>query len=212
MRLAPTIAGLLSLSLPSVVLADGYPFHHDTHEVIGDSLQLALSDEQVTEVSSKGLLTFSQEQHTLLKKFYANSPAKIRVVSSTFNDGLDVRDPNPVDCIWTSPSYVGITLREKYDEGDYTFETEADPWPILRISPEGDIYSRGVKITKEAAFDLIRAAKKAEGIDEPPYIAVTLPPPYREPRKTESNDAVTKLFSELEEIGNASSVVVHRCW
>ena len=212
MTLATTIAGLLALSIPSVVLADGYPFYHETHEVIGNSLQLALSDKQVAEVSSTGLLTFSQEQRELLKKFYASAPAKIRVISSTFNDGLDVRAPNPVDCIWTSPACVGITLREKHEEGDYTFETEADSWPIIRISPEGDIYSRGAKITKDAAFELIRAAKKEKGIDEPPHIAVTLPPPNREPRKTGSNDAVMKLFGELEAIGKASNVVVHRCW
>jgi len=207
-----TIAGLLAFSMPTMVSADGYPFYYDTHEVIGDSLQLALSNKQVIEVSSTGLLTFSKEQRALLKKFYATIPAKIRVISSTFNDGLDVREPNPVDCIWTSPAYVGITVREKHEEGDYTFETELDSWPILRISPEGDIYSSGTKITKDAAFELIRSTKKAEGIDELPSIAVTLPPPYREPRKSKSNDAVMKLFGELEAIGKASNVVVHRCW
>jgi hypothetical protein len=103
-------------------------------------------------------------------------------------------------------------LRKKHEEGDYTFETEPDSWPILRVSPEGDIYSRGAKITKDAAFELIRAAKKEKGIDESPHIAVTLPPPYREPHKTENNIAVLKLFGELEAIGKASNVVVHRCW
>ena len=212
MKLATTIAGLLAFSMSIVVLADGYPFYHDTHEVIGDSLQLALSDKQVTEVSSTGLLTFSREQRELLKKFYADAPPKIRVISSTFNDGLDVREPNPVDCIWTSPTYVGITLRQKHEEGDYTFETEADSLPILRISPEGDIYSRGSKITKGAAFELIRTANKTDASDQAPHVAVTLPPPYRDPQKAESNEAVMKLFGELEEVGKTSNVVVHRCW
>lgn len=212
MKLATIIIGFLAFAIPSVVLADGYPFYQDTHEVIGDSLQLALSEEQVTEVSSTGLLTFSDRQRALLKKFYLSAPAKIRVISSTFNDGLDVRDPNPVDCIWTSPAYVGITLHEKHDEGDYTFETEPDSWPILRLSPEGDIYSRGAKITKDAAFELIRAAKKEDGVDQPPHFAVTLPPPYREPHKNESNEVVLKLFGELEAIGKASNVIVHRYW
>jgi len=76
------------------VMADGYPFYNDTHEVIGDSLQLALSDSQVDEVSSTGTLTFSETQRALLKKFYTDAPTKIRVISSTYNDGLDVREPN----------------------------------------------------------------------------------------------------------------------
>jgi hypothetical protein len=50
-----------------------------------------------------------------------------------------------------------------------------------------------------------------EGIDEPPHLGVTLPPPYRELHKAGSNDAVMKLFDELEAIGKASNVVVHRC-
>ena len=212
MRLATIIAGLLALCLPSVALADGYPFNTETHQIIGDSLQLALSDKQVTEVSSTGLLVFSREQHVLLKKFYANAPPKIRVISSTFNDGLDIRDPNPVDCIWTSPACVGITMSEKHEEGDYTFETEPDSWPILRLSPEGDIYSRGVKITKDAAFELIRTARKRDNLDHVPHVAVTLPPPYREQHKAESNEAVMKLFSELEEVGKASNVIVHSYW
>ncbi len=199
------------MTTPQLVMADGYGFYHDTHEVIGDSLQLILSDTQVVEVSSTGILTFSPEQHSLLKKFYVDSPSKIRVISSTFNDGLDVRDPNPVDCIWTSPSHVGITLRMKYDEGEYTFDTEADSWPLIRISPEGDIFSRGAKLTKEAAMELIRNATKSEG-DELPHIAITLPPPYREPDRAESNAVVKKLFAELVQVGKLNNVVVHQCW
>ena len=212
MRLAAIFAGLLAFPLPNMLMADGYPFRHETHEVIGNSLQLALSDAQVTEVSSSGVLTFSPKQRALLRRFYANPPVKIRVISSTFNDGLDIRDPNPVDCIWTSPRYVGITLIEKQQEGDYTFETEADPWPTLRLSPDGDIYCRGAKITKKAAIDLIRAAKKSGGSSDPPHVAVTLPPPYRELNRAESNAAVLKLFEQLVEIGKKADVVVHRCW
>ena len=178
MRLAATIATLLILSLPSELSADGYPFYPDTHEVIGESLQLALSDSQVVEVSSTGILTFTKRQRALLKRFYANAPMKIRVISSTFNDGLDLREPNPVDCIWTSPAHVGITLREKHDEGEYTFETEADSWPLIRISPKGEIYSRGAKISKDDAKKLIRRAKPSGRDDEPPHVAITLPPPY----------------------------------
>ena len=197
---------------PILVMADGYPFYNDTHEVIGDSLQLALSESQVDEVSSTGMLTFSDAQRSLLKKFYAEAPAKIRVISSTYNDGLDVREPNPVDCVWTSPAHVGITLREKHVEGGYTFETEADSWPLIRFSPDGDIYSRGVKITKEAAIDLIRNATKSEGDDESPHVAITLPPPYRELERAESNAVLMKLFNELVEVGKKHNVVVHRCW
>ncbi len=211
MKLAATIATLLALSLPSVVLADGYPFHNNAHEVIGDSLQLSLSDAQVIEISSTGLLTFSQEQRGLLKKFYANAPAKIRVISSTYNDGLDERDPNPVDCIWTSPANVGITLREK-KKGDYTFDTEADTGPLLRISPDGDIYNRGVTITKDAAINLIRAAKKTDDVNELPHVAVTLPPPYRELGNAENNAAVKKLYEQLVESGKQSGVIVYHCW
>ncbi len=134
------------------------------------------------------------------------------MISSTYNDGLDVREPNPVDCIWTSPAHVGIPLRKKHDEGEYTFETKADSWPLIRFSPDGDIFSRGVKITKEAAIDLIRNAKKSEGDDEAPHVAITMPPPYREPDKAESNAAVTKLFDQLVEIGKQGGVAVHRCW
>ncbi len=212
MKLAATIATFLLSSLPGVVFADGYPFCHDTHEVLGDSLQLTLSESQVLEVSSNGMLTFTKQQRTLLRKFYANIPTKIRVISSTFNDGLDTREPNPVDCIWTSPAHVGITLGEKTDAGGWTFETEPDSWPMLRISPEGDIYSRGTKITKDAAITLIRSAKKTNRCNEPPHVAVTLPPPYREPHKAKINDAVKKLLNELIEIGKSHNVVVHRCW
>ena len=212
MKIAATIALVIAFSLPSVALADGYPFYHDTHEVIGDSLQLSLSESQVAEVSSTGVLTFTQKQRTLLQRFYANIPTKIRVISSTFNDGLDVREPNPVDCIWTSPAHVGITLREKYDEGEFTFETQADTWPLLRISPDGEIFSRGAKITTEDAEKLIQQAAHSGSDDEPPHVAITLPPPYREPDRADSNAAIFKVFDELVAIGKKHGRVVHRCW
>ena len=61
-------------------------------------------------------------------------------------------------------------------------------------------------------FELMLATKKAQDAEEQPQIPVTLPPPYREPRKAKSNEAVMKLFHELKEVGKASGVLVHRCW
>lgn len=210
MKIAATMTILLTLLFAQMALADGYSFNENTQEMTCDSIQLVLSDTQVDEVSATGTLTFTEEQRALLKRFYANIPPKIGVISSRRNDGAGERDPNIVDCIWLSPAHVGITLIKKYGDTDYAYETESLYSPDLRFSPEGDIYSRGAKISKEGALEMIRAAKRVNGGGEP-FVNVTLPPPYREKELAKKNVIVMNLYKELVKFGEQSGVNVKHC-
>lgn len=217
-----TITGLIAWMLcllPCAGLqADGYPFDERTQEVIGANLRLPLTVDQQTEVASTGLLTFTKEQIGWLRLIYPKIPAKLRVIAATSNDGLDVRPPNPVDCLWTAPAEVAITLRDRDDKEDYTFDAEEPSTDIscIRISPDGAIYHQGQEIGLEKAFEIVRTAKKQDGApaDDSPTIAVTRSPPYRtkDDESAAFNRKAADVFSALALYGESLKVNVAPSW
>ncbi len=205
--------------LPTASLrADGYPFDERTHEVVGANVRLPLSESQETEVAATGRVTFTAEQIDLLRIFYPKVPHRLRVIASTYNDGLDERSPNPVDCIWTTPTEVAITLPKKRDKGDYSFDSgeETIDSADIRISPTGLLYHHGQEIGIEKAFEIVRTAKKPEGTpaDEPPIIRLTLPPPFRSSDDDEvaNNKKAADLFAALAKYGESLKVAVFPIW
>ena len=212
------IAIILCLLPIGSLWADGYPFDRYTHEVHGANLRLPLTVTQQTEVASTGRITFTTEQLDLLRLIYPKIPVKLRVIASTFNDGLDERTPNPVDCIWTTPTEVGLTVLKKRQESDYSFDTgdEMIDTADIRISPTGLLYHQGKEIGIEKAFEIVRTAKKPDGTPttEQPSIRVTQPPPFRSSDEDEvvSNKKAADLFTALAKYGESVSVIVFPIW
>jgi hypothetical protein len=213
------LIAIIMCLLPFVGLrADGFPFDHRTHEVHGANLRLPLTEAQQIEVASTGRITFTNEQLGWLRLVYPKVPPKLRVIASTYNDGLDERAPNPVDCIWTTPTEVGITLRTKWDKGDYSFDSgegAADAADI-RISPTGLLYHEGKEISIGKAFEIVRTAKKPDGAPatDPPIIQITQPPPFRSSDDDEvaNNKKATDLFTALAKYGESLKIAVHPIW
>lgn len=198
--------------------ADGFPFDLRTHEVRGANLRLPLTEAQQIEVASAGRITFTNEQLAWLHPIYPKIPPKLRVIASTHNDGLDDRAPNPVDCIWTTPTEVGITLRKKLDKGDYSYdsgESAADAADI-RISPTGLLYHHGQEISITKAYEIVRTAKKPDGAPsaEPPIVRITQPPPFRSSDEDEvaNNKKAADLFTALVKYGESLKIAVHPIW
>ena len=212
------IAIILCLLPFASLRADGFPFDIRTHEVHGANLRLPLTVTQQTEVASTGRITFAIEQINLLSLVCPKIPPRLRVIASTFNDGLDERAPNPVDCIWTTPTEIGITLPKKRQGGDYSFDSGdemVDPADI-RISPTGLLYHRGEEIGIEKAFEIVRTAKKPEGATsaEQPSIRITQPPPFRSSDEGEvaNNKKAADLFTSLTKYGECVKVTVFPIW
>jgi hypothetical protein len=212
------IAIILCLLPISSLKADGYPFDHRTNEVTGSNLRLPLDEAQQVEVASRGRITFTNDQLDLLRLFYPKIPKKLRVIASTFNDGLDERDPNPVDCIWTKPTEVGITLHKRWGMEDYSFDSTdgmADSADI-RISPTGILYHQGNEIGLETAFEIVRTARKPDGdpATERPIVSITRPPPFRsaDEEETANNRKADDLFTSLAKYGESVKVTVLPTW
>lgn len=209
--------------------ADGYPFHPETHEVVGLNLRLPLTESQQTEVAALGHVAFTGEQLGWLRLIYPKIPARLRVIASTYNDNLERESPNPIDCIWTTPTEVGITLRKKRGDDDYTFDTGHEDigkavdmnidFSDIRIAPSGTIYHRGLEITFEAALEVIKLAKQskdASAIRDPdnPRILVTQPPPFRSQDEDElaKNKKAADVFTALVKYGESIKVEIQPIW
>lgn len=197
--------------------ADGYPFHPDTQEVTCHHLSLKLTKEQQLEIAAWGRVTLTKRQLELLWPYYGGVPPQLRAIAATFNDGLDIRDPNPVDCIWTAPNEIAVTLREKQGDRDFTFDAgehalhEFD----LRISPKGQLFHLGKEITREQALDLIRNVKKLEGMPgDEQFFSITKAPPYRSGKEEllALNKTVDELFNAFVRHGEQHGVQVNGAW
>ena len=198
--------------------ADGFPFDERTHEVHGANVRLPLSESQQTEVAATGRVTFTAEQMDLIRMIYPKIPQRLRVIASTYNDGLDERAPNPVDCIWTTPNEIGITLPKKWQKGDYSFDS-GDEMPDsadIRISPTGLLYHKGKEIGIVKAFEIVRTAKKPDGAPatEQAAIRITRPPPFRSSDEDEvaNNKNAADLFISLSKYGESVKVTVYPIW
>lgn len=216
--MARFLAILLCILPIGTLKADGYPFDQRTHEVLGANLRLPLDESQQSEVAATGRVTFTAEQIDLLRKFYPKVPHRLLVIASTHNDGLDFREPNPVDCIWTKPDEIGITLPKKWEKGDYTFDSgdETPDSAHIRISPTGVLYHEGKEIGIERAFEIVRTAKKPKGVPaaEQPTIYITQPPPFRssDVDAMANNKKAADLFTSLAKYGESVKVAVYPTW
>lgn len=204
--------------LPLRAGADGFPFDVKTQEVHGANIRLPLTETQQNEVAATGAVSLTNEQLGWLRPIYPKVPSTLRVIASTYNDGLDERPPNPVDCIWTAPAEIAITLRKKWEQGNYSFDEggsrpdQAD----LRISPTGQIYHLAEEISLEQALTIIRTAKKPERApaSESPIIRITRPPPFREQddEALAKNRTTAELFGQFVRCGKAANVLVQPIW
>lgn len=193
--------------------ADGYPFHPDTQEVTCNHLRLKLTEDQQLEVAALGRVTLTKRQLELLWPYYGEVPPQFRAIAATFNDGLDIRDPNPVDCIWITPNEIAVTLREKQGDGNFTFDAgehalrEFD----LRISPKGQLFHLGKEITREQALDLITKTTKT-GNDR--FFSITKAPPYRSGNEDliALNKKADELFNAFVQHGEKHGVQVNNAW
>jgi hypothetical protein len=212
------VAILLCLLPFGCLRADGFPFDQRTHEVHGANVRLPLSESQQTEVTATGRVTFTSEQMNLIRMIYHTIPESLRVIASTYNDGLEGRPPNQVDCIWTTPNEIAITLPKKWEKGDYSFDS-GDKIPDsadIRISPTGLLYHQGKKIGIEKAFEIVRTAKKSDGAPatEQATIRITRPPPFRSSDEDEvaHNKKAADLFTSLSKYGESVKVTVFPIW
>jgi len=99
---------LLCLVPSGVLKADGFPFDPYRQEIIGANRRFPLTESQQTEVASLGHITFTEEQLGWLRPIYEKIPARLRVIAATWNDNLEGRVPLSIDCIWITPTEVGI--------------------------------------------------------------------------------------------------------
>jgi hypothetical protein len=126
--------------------------------------------------------------------------------------------PNPVDCIWTKPDEISITLPQKQGKEDYSFDSGADvpDFADIRISPKGLLYHQGKEITLEHGFEIVRTAKKPKGAptDEWPIIQITQPPPFRSfyDEELAYNKITSDLFTALVKYGESVNVHVQPIW
>ena len=206
--------------------ADGYPFHPETHEVVGANLRLPLTESQQIEVASLGHITFTEEQTGLLRLIYPKIPPRLRVIASTYNDNLEDRSPNSIDCIWTTPTEVSITLRKKWGAEDYSFDIGyedigiAVDWNVdfadIRVAPSGTLFHRGLEITLERAFEIIKAAKQPEGVSviDAPSILLTQPPPFRSQAEDDlaKNKKAAEAHAALVSYGESIKVRIQLIW
>jgi len=207
----------LTFSGTAPLHADGYPFNSETQFVFGDYIRLGLTEEQVTHVSATGRIPLNEEQLGWLRKVYPKIPTKLRVIAATFNDSVEDRYVNAVECFWIMPDQVAITLPKKSLDADFSFDDgDKIAFPAdLRISPEGVMFHKGMETTLAEALRVIEAAKPpAGGPDSVGLISVTLPPPY--PKDGGEWDAfnkkVTGLFEELKKHGALQKVSVQNTW
>lgn len=212
-----TLALAVYLFSAVAACADGYPFNPDTQEITCHHLRLKLTEDQQLEAASQGRVTLVKDQLALLRAHYPKVPPQLRALAATFNDGLDIRDPNPVDCIWIAPDEIAVTLREKQGDGNFTFDTgehalrEFD----LRISPKGQLFHLGKEITREQALDLIANAKKPEGVQgNDRFFSITKAPPYRSDNEDRIalNKKVDELFNAFVQHGEQHGVQVQNAW
>lgn len=223
-RLFVILVSLISLT---ELRADGYPFNPLTQEIVGANIRLPLTDPQQIEVASLGHITFTDEQLGWLRPIYLKIPQKLRVIAATYNDNVEEgRGPNSIDCIWITPTEIAITLRKKWSTEEFDFDVGFEDiskavdmdvdFADIRIAPSGALYHRGIEITCQKAFELIKAAKPPEGIsgDEVASILVTLPPPFRsqDEVKLANNKKVIDTFAELVKYGGTMMVDVKSIW
>ena len=195
------------------VCADGYPFNPDTQEVTCNHLRLELTEEQQLEAAAHGRVTLTKRQLELLWPYYGEVPPLLRAIASTHNDGLDIRDPNSVDCIWIAPNEIAVTLREKQGDGNFSFDAgeHAQRESDLRISPKGQLFHQGKEITREQALGLITKTEKT-GNDR--FFSITKAPPCRSGNEEliALNKKVDELFSAFVRHGEKHGVQVNPAW
>ena len=212
-----SLALVLYLFSAVASFADGFPFHPSTQQVTCNHLLLNLTAEQELEASTWGRVTLDKRQLDLLRVHYPKVPPQLRAIAATFNDGLDIRDPNPVDCIWITPNEIAVTLREKQGDQDFSFDNgeHALRESNLRISPKGQLFHLGKEITREQALDLIANARKPEGVpDAERTFTITKAPAYRteDEELLVRNKKVDELFNSFVRHGEQHGVQVNGAW
>lgn len=214
----------LLLTIADPLSADGFPFDCRTGHVSVENMRLPLYVEQIEEVSSKGCVTLSKRQRQLLLPFYKDLPNKLRVNSTTHNDGREDFTESPVWCFWTAGDEIAVTLYEKEGKGDFEFEDCKDlNLDGIRISAYAKLYHKGEEITVNEALEVIKKATKGHlsRPDSPPAIMVTKSPPWRQPGSipkgygnisTELDEAIEAKWQLLLKKGERLGVNVWQTW
>ena len=217
---------LLSLLLQMMLvvgplMVDGFPFDSTTQEVHVDSLRLRLSDAQQDELVRTGVVTLVKPQVALLQKIYPNVPEKLVPLAATMNDGVDREEVDVVDVFWVAPSEIALTLRPKVGKASWIFadKAEVQPFPHLRLGPDGKIYFGGKLVDVEAATKVIESAPALDGdAGGDKIVRITLPPSYRigevddEDRFLLANRRLSETWAKLQEFALTHKVDLQKCW
>lgn len=218
----PFLILLLSLILAVPALPDGFPFNPETQQVTVSCLRFRLTPEQTREIAATGLLTFTEENLTLLRPHYPAVLPRARVIAATFNDHRQDLAPTGVYCLWIAPEEIAITLNERHPREkppfpapNLTFPTDAElkqlPSRHLRIGPDATLYFRGQPLTLEQACAIIDELTQ---IPPDPILYLTVAPASPAPLPTGEAESRTpaQIFATLAEYAAAKSIKVQRDW
>jgi len=202
--------------------ADGYPFDAETQEVKVDSMRFRLSAEQVEAISATGVVTFSPEQLTVIRRLYPAASAKQPVIAATFNDSVEGLDDDHIDCFWVRADEIAVTIDRTVMADPAKAKKALRQTPAIppdpnavRLSPDGQIYHHGKRIDLREAFDLIAAVRRSKREGEVFEFRVVVPPQYSPDRELDggtANSKVRELFAALKSHGETLGVPVFKSW
>ena len=226
----------LVASLPSARLgADGLPYSHD-RVMHAPFVGLPLSDAQVREISTAGLVTFDERSLRLLRKFYPEFPKKVAVASSTFNDNLERFDGDCADVIWWFADEIRVILTTPGKGEPLCMPETERPWTpseatLFRLSPDAEIFHQGKKITIIRALEVVESAG-ARAQPDRDDLRIILPPPHSakqevelsrlepevrkmvpdDPEKNDVDLLVQKIFDRLVAHGETRGLRIFKSW
>ncbi len=171
----------------TAVHGDGMPYSgvNAKHRSLGfEYLSLQMSNSQVEEAASKGVITFNQSQLKKLRLYYPKFPLKAGLYSSTHNDGFEPGGPEAY-VIWWHADEVVVTFDEVQSGREVAMPSDqpvsSAESTLFRFSPDGRIYHQSKAVSLKEAFKVVDvlAEAAAHGKNEKEPYSVVIPPPPR---------------------------------
>lgn len=183
-----TIA-MMVMGCVATVYGDGMPYsgvNAKYRALRFEYMSLQMSDAQMEQAASTGVITFTPSQLKKLRLHYPKFPIKAGLCSSTHNDGIEPEGPEAY-VIWWHADEVVVTFDEQSSGREVSMPSDkpvSDPESTLfRFSPDGRIYHKAKAVSLKTAFEVIDGLAEAIAHgkkEEVPYGIVIPPPPRHE--------------------------------
>lgn len=215
---------LISLACHGFGIADGFPFDEKTQTVKCDSLRIHLDGKQASELVQTGCVTLTEGQLQILRRLYPKASSKQAVIAATVNDGNENLGPDDVYCLWVEAFVIAVTINHDViatpEKAARALATQKDygsassPSTQVRMSPLGELFFRGKKITLQQALKMIDSAKLPDKGESTNFFVVVPPPgdPEEMVENQTANSKVLEVFAALRHYGSERGINVCRSW